>query len=469
MSLFSLAAALSLSVCAVDVREIPLLDPDARVFPVQIDADGEADLWVQSGRDVRIHYSNQFVTEFSFSDSDSAYDVYDIDADGASEVIVIEGSKIVSLELSPGEAPARQVLFEADSTYALMSGTPSPQVFVSPYLDAPAIVLPHATGVRIYRLTGELIEEHGYAAGDGTDSDRLYWSPSWVQEYEDRGTHWTQVIATTPRELPPSFPLESDSTQSGALINDLTNPTADSDFTTLTENSGPYAGEWYASLLRDDQTARQYVVYRSDGSGSTLVHLRTVSGDAGIHERSESKMGPIRRYPGMLFKQEDEGWLTKAYTYNPDFNGDGYFDLVLWDAPRPGVSIDSLVRTVVGRSWPVRIAIHLYVPDNARYDPKPAGMISAKGPINFFLNRNPVANIAMVDVDGDGLTDLGFGTEPNNYHLWLAADGFSRDPDWTHTFGEPIKGVEFSADLSGKGRTSILLRGEKNLYLLQSR
>ncbi len=469
MSLFSLTAVLSLSLCAVEVREIPLLEPDARVFPVQIDADGEADLWQQSGRNVRIHYSNQFVTEFSFSDSDCAYDVYDIDGDGASEVIVVEGKAIVALELSPGEAPSRQVLFEAESTYALMSGTPSPQVFVAPHLDEPAIVLPQATGVRLYRLSGELIEDYGSAKDNNDDSDRLYWSPSWIQDYEDRGSHWTQVIATAPRELPPGFPLESNRAQSGALINDLTNPAADSDFTTLTENSGPYAGEWYASLLRDDAANRQYIVYRSDGSGSTLVHLRTVSGDAGIHERSESKIGPIRRYPGMLFKQEDEGWFTKAYTYNPDFNGDGYFDLVLWDAPRPGVSIDSLVRTVVGRSWPVRIAIHLYVPDNARYDPKPAGMISAKVPINFFLNRNPVANIAMVDVDGDALTDLGFSTEPNNYHLWLAADGISRDPDWTRTFEEPIKAVEFSADLSGKGRTSILLRGGKNLYLLQAR
>ncbi|GMV91367.1 MAG: hypothetical protein AMXMBFR82_11450 [Candidatus Hydrogenedentota bacterium] len=469
MSLFSLAAALSLSLCAVDVREIPLLDPDARVFPVQIDADGEADLWQQSGRNVRIHYSNQIVTEFSFSESDRAYDVYDIDDDGASEVVVIEGSKIVALELSPGEVPSRQVLFEAESTYALMVGPPSSQVFVSPYLGAPAIVLPHAAGVRLYRLSGELIEDYGYATGGDDNSDRLYWSPSWVQEYEGRGTHWADVYSVTSRELPSDFPIESDSAQSGALINDLTNPAADSDFTTLTENSGPYAGEWYASLLRADQTTRHYIVYRSDGSGSTLVHLRTVSGDAGIHERSESKIGPIRRYPGTLFKQEDEGWLTKAYTYNPDFNGDGYFDLVLWDAPRPGVSIDSLVRTVVGRSWPVRIAIHLYVPDNARYDPKPAGMISAKVPINFFLNRNPVANIAMVDVDGDALTDLGFSTEPNNYHLWFAADGMSRDPDWTRTFEEPIECVEFSADLSGKGRTSILLRGEKRLYLLQSR
>jgi len=263
--------------------------------------------------------------------------------------------------------------------------------------------------------------------------------------------------------------MESVTVVPGADINDLANPATDGEATTLTENSGPYAGEWYAVPLHADQTNRQYVVYRGDGSGSTLIHVRTVLGDAGIHERSEAKIGPIRRYPGALFKREDDGWLSKAYTYNPDFNGDGYFDLVLWDAPRPGVSIDSLVRTVMGRSWPVRVAIHLYVPDKARYDPKPAGMISAKVPINFFLNRNPVANIAMVDVDGDGLTDLGFSTEPNNYHLWLAADGFARDPDWTHTFGEPIKRVEFSADLSGNGRTSILLRGEKNLYLLQAR
>jgi hypothetical protein len=168
-----------------------------------------------------------------------------------------------------------------------------------------------------------------------------------------------------------------------------------------------------------------------------------------------------RLYPGML------GAPPGAL---PDFNGDGFTDLLLWLAPRPGRSIDSIARAAVENTWPIHLRVHLYLPERRRYDARPAGRIDAELPAVWLLlmqrTGSPLRNAVFEDFDGDGRTDAAWSTSATDYAAWRYDDGFGARADFEHEFPEPILRVERTAPMSFGLRRSIVLRGEERVYWL---
>jgi hypothetical protein len=174
------------------------------------------------------------------------------------------------------------------------------------------------------------------------------------------------------------------------------------------------------------------------------------------------KVGPERRYPGRLILPDAD---------LPDFNGDGYVDLLLWSTPEPGTSLDALTKVVAVATWPLRITAHLFSPDKGRYEPKVAGHTFCRLPVPWFLtfeSGTPLRNCVLADFDGDGRTDCAWSTTPDSFSIWLYKDGLRAKPDFHSAFPEAISRVEFQADLDGQGRTAVGLRGSSNLYLISA-
>jgi hypothetical protein len=168
---------------------------------------------------------------------------------------------------------------------------------------------------------------------------------------------------------------------------------------------------------------------------------------------------PLPRYPGVLLST----WQP------PDFDGDGYNDMVLLRLREPGGSIGNIVRTATNGTLPVDFGVHLYRPEQGRFDPRAAGTIEARAAVGNILARDPIDAVIMSDLNGDGHSDLGFSPDSRQYLIWLwNGHGFSKEPDYARTFDEPIHRA-YAEDLGGKGRHSIGLRSDEALYVVSFR
>jgi hypothetical protein len=181
------------------------------------------------------------------------------------------------------------------------------------------------------------------------------------------------------------------------------------------------------------------------------------------------RMGPPRRYPGRLARAAERPFAWGETPW-PDFDGDGFADLLLWKAPLPGRSVDSMAEAVTGGSWPVRLTAHLFSPGKGRYEPRPAGRIEARLPVWRLLDLArgaPLRHAVFDDLDGDGGDDCAFATDVDRYGVWLFGDGFAATPSASYAFSSVIAGIEYAGPL-GPGRASaILLRTRRAVHVLE--
>ena len=454
-----------------DVSSVPVKDEEQQAYFAVVDANRTADLCVQNGRDLHIRLDNGKEHMFVLPEGVSAYDIYDIDGDSRSEVIAIRGGQVLAFDplLVSGEQSTGRLLFEANSLYAMEMAEPSPQVLVKTFQQKLTLLLPQPDSLTVYTLDGTILDRFFDLPDVPRVFDEFMSDTGFRPEVEPREVSWTYVsqdsklIPGLPPELqPPDVPF--------AIPVDGLDYLNEKEFLSFPYRSstGKYSGSWDRVIVSEDSNRIQYANLRNDENGNTLVFMVDVPLVAGKQDWSGAEGGPVRRYPGRLSTRPVSGAFS-ILAVRPDFDGDGFMDLILWDAPKPGMSVESIMRTVVSRSWPLRLTIHTYSPDKQRFEPKPAYAINYKVPITWFLESGPFRNFSLADFDGDGKTDLALSTDEKEYRVWLAASGFSRDPDWIHTFPEPIEETLQTAELSGDGRHSILLRGEKNLYLLQAR
>ena len=92
-------------------------------------------------------------------------------------------------------------------------------------------------------------------------------------------------------------------------------------------------------------------------------------------------------------------------------------------------------------------------------------------PVSWYLNgetETPMKHLFLNDINGDGRTDLGCLTAANTVAFWLARkEGIDGDPDFEHSFDQPIQGVALESDLEGAGYTTVALRTSGALYVLR--
>jgi hypothetical protein len=453
-----------------NVAIVPAQGEGQQVYFAAIDSNRIADLVVQTGRDLHIRLDDGQEHAFSIPDGVSAYDIYDLGGDGRSKLIAIRGYEVLVLDplTNSAETSVGGPLFEAESLYAMPTTEPYRQVLVKRYQQQTAILLPQAERLVAYSLDGSILGEFPNLP-DAPRYVAEFTSSTWFQD--DRMTPGANVTSITQEsELIPNLPPElrpPDSPLSIAYGRYYNSSSILPAFFGLELKAGDHAGTWDGTLISSDTNRVRFAVVRNDDAGNRLVFLRDLPLAEDGADWAGAKDGPVRKYPGRI--PSEYGWSGSLLYDRPDFNGDGFMDLILWNAPQPGMSVDSIMRTVIGRTWPIRLTVHLYSPDKQRFEPKPAHAINCKVPVTWFLEWGPIRNLSLADFDGDGKTDIALSTDEKEYKVWLAANGFTGNADWTHVFPEPVENLLQTADLGGNGRSSILLRGEKNLYLLQAR
>ncbi|MDZ4860605.1 MAG: hypothetical protein SGI88_16640 [Candidatus Hydrogenedentes bacterium] len=414
----------------------------ALTFFAHADSDAIADLFVLEGTLLTVVSRNGSIHETVLPHGVSVFDVADIDGDGTSEVIAVQRRAIFRIPLAlQGATIEASRLFDADTLYASAYNGPMPSVLVveAHAGGAKQIALPTASGIEYRNLDGSLVNEVPYGS---------------------TSTVFSSI----------SNPIESKLAATGLSIQyyshtELVPDAASPDDVALERNfSGVAAiGDgapdyllWFMVNRMDSQTTRAY--WYVDEIMNTVIRIADVPTTQDGVANGAIVPGPERRYAGALVNTGEPP---------ADFNGDGFTDILLWNAPRPGISVDSLLRAVTGRNWPITLTAHLYSPDKGRYEPAVAASFEFRIPVTWFLaGDGPLRHQVLADFNGDGKTDLGMCTEEDEFGVWLFDDGFRPNPDEKHAFPESITGIEHITEISSSGKTSIVLRGDKRIYAL---
>lgn len=456
-----LATLLCTLAAAFDLQSISLTDPNADVFFAHADADGTADLFVRDRDLLTIFPSAHARTPrtIPLGDGVSMFDVGDLDGDGNPELVFFRGQQVCMAPLSPQESVSpTQVLFETDSLPAA-SGEPQRRVLVVNRREQQVIALFRAEALEFVSPDGQVIE-------------RL--EPSTT---EDRQTTRSNPFHATAQQSPqPGFPhaLEMRIRRVDGFPPDLLDSLLPGNGTTSTPawhatyaqardaaSREPATWPWIP-LQAGSTDLRILFALSAPDLRATVVRVQEfIRTDDGNVENV--KLGPPRRYPGIPVLTNDTP---------PDFNADGYADILLWHAPQPGRSMDALNRALSMQTWSLRLAAHVYLPDRRRYDPHPLGLIDTQLPLGWFLNPRsgvPLTHRLLRDLNGDGATDLALATGEAEFSIWLFDDGFSSEPDFRQRFATPITAIPLHADLDGTGNTAIILAAPNAYHILYPR
>jgi len=447
-------AGLSVLVCTClsalfEVHALPLPSPNAQVLLANADGDATADVFVLDGLRLVAYPSaaNYAPVAIPLAEDTSAFDIADLDSDGRNEVIGVSRERILCYTIpAEGTAPPPRELFTLHTQFADAGRSPFPRVIVVKHEGRPLLALPCSGTIEMRGADGTLVSQHPIKENTEIDPHAFgFLSRSFgdlsidvsIGRYPDSQS-----------ALPDGF--------SAAPLEDILKRRPYGYKRPNDRSEEPY---WWFALKTDGTT--QLRALCSPGSPRhpvTNIRIREASSEEDDFLDKNITLGPERRYPGNVILSKDR----------PDFNHDGYVDLILWKAPMPGMSVDALTRAITGGAWPLDIVVHLFSPEKKRFEPVPRAQISLTVPVLWFLQGGPIRNEVFRDFNGDGRTDLACSNAKNGFAAWLFTEnGFSKSPDFQYTFPEPISGLVFAADLDGKGRTSIGLRGEKNFYLLR--
>lgn len=437
----------------------PLAQPGAHAFTARADVDSIADVFVQQGNNLTVLPSAgaRAPLAVTLEPGASAFDVADIDGDSQPEIIAVCGPHLRAYPLAPPGPP--RTLFDAASCLDGASAEPVPRVLVLQYQGGVVIALPCPAALELRAPDGTLAAS--FPTGPDAPQRVSMGSP-----FSAAPVRRPQLTSGAGIEMRVWGRLESQ-------------PELPANLLPLGHQYPQYNRAPFAQAARGgDNTADSvwpsFPLETAAGLGATrvlyapapnnplrtVVRLRRQKDPASISD-DNTVVGPPRHYPGRCIVLDED---------LPDFNGDGYADLLLWSAPEPAASLDALTRAVTGRVWPVRLAAHLYAPQKERFEPIAAGEIALDAPVAGLIAGNPGAlPLVLRDFDGDGRTDVACSPGDMQFAAWLhKSTGFAREPDFAISFKEPIESVEFRADLAQDGRTSLCLRTATAFEILRA-
>jgi hypothetical protein len=442
--------------------------PDTQFVMAPSESGGEMSLFALAGRSLTIYAGARtaHVRTIGLPDDATAVDLYDLNGNGAVEVIVVAGERVLRYVIDRDIPESPQLLFSAKNQFAGAVDRPFLHVLGIEWEGRRLIGLPAADTFVLYDARGEPVAEWPI----GIDAPHL---AAWGQPFTLDTPHHSVTpggnilefevqrrIAIVP-QLPDGLPV-LDKERLGMPVA-ARPPAPDS-------HSDP--GYWPAFPLTAPVPAqRERAAPASLPAGladaevlharvreaphDTLIRLRTPG--RGAQPRA-FRTEPAKRYPGALLNTRGD---------RPDFNGDGLVDLALWSLPAAMPTMDRVAKALTLGRWPVRVTAHLFKPERRRFAPVPESYIEIDVPAVWFMaapGEPPLRMVLFDDFDGDGRTDFACATEPAVFSVWLFGNhGFSAGPDWQHTFPEPLSGVEFGR----AGGTIAALRGERAVYLLK--
>lgn len=460
LSLLVLAAALASIAPSFTVRKLPIRDSGASAFIAHGDADSVADVFVLEGNSLTLYPSGAGRPPYTLvlPAGTSAIDVADIDGDGQNDLVAVTDGQIRRYALAASENQGTpELLLLIETRFADPEAAPYPCVLVVPYEGSLVLALPVDNALELWDFQGERVAI--FPIAPETLEDTAYRSPfaAWGIDPPRAGPpgslefRITSTISATP-QLPgqllpgaaPGLPFRPGT------------PTQARDAASLRAVAWP----WFPLRSRGRQDERILYSLAGPDFTDTIIRIRRPEDRRSRLGKDAFYISPKRRYPGVIIAPRDQ---------LPDFNADGFTDLLLWKAPRPGASIDSLTMAMHGGTWPVQLTTHLFSPDRGLYEARPAGHIQCRVPVHWFISKEhgaPLRNLVQSDFDGDGRMDIGFTTDSKTFALWLWRGKFTKDPDFTASFSEVLEGVEMVVDLEGQGRTTVILRSSKAFYLL---
>ena len=459
----ALTLALRLFLSALfEVHALPFEHNDAECFIAEAGERGAPGLFVLDGWRLSAHGNAEPEAAFTVEllPGTSAVDIADIDGDGLSEVVGICGERLVSYRLD-GEGPAEpKDLFLLATQFAAPAAHPFLHVLVIKRDGEPLLALPCEATLELRRASGELVEQ--CPIGPDAPQHVTYGRPFAIWEVDPPQVGHAEALEFRVSRILASKPDLPD----GLLPVEAVGPVFQRATTRQARDAAelePDAWPWFPVRLDRRIPLRALYALTGPGHGDTLIRIQQPD-PAGSEGRNGPVLtGPKRRYPGALLLIED---------MLPDFNADGYTDLLLWKAADPTPTVDGMARAMMGGRWPLRVTMHLFAPDKERFAPRSAGSILLEAPLTWFLTSGsgaPLAHVALCDVDGDGATDFGCSTEDRTYSVWhCSGAGFAVEPDFYQVFDESIQEVVLQVDLDGYGRRSIVLRGEERFFVLKA-
>lgn len=453
---FALAGACQFA-ASFDVRSVPIAGPDMYALLAQADADPQPELVLVSGRALTVVFdpdSDETATCI-FEPGTTVFDISDTDGDGIAELYSVAGDRIYRRLLEPGLRDLESTLLFTRKTWlARADGHPKPYVLVTTWEDRPALALPDSEGLDLVGL-------------DGSELTRFPTLPP-----PARDGRWTAGRVAPVQAGPPSalefrfsatFEAEVDL---GERPDDLTvaptfrraTPIQAREASALAPEEWP----WFSLAPLKSPDDRVSYALADQARGETFIRFRRAETRDVPDKGHPFYFTPRRRYPGTL---------VIPPSVPPDFNGDGFADLVMWSSPRPGISTDSLLRAAQSREWPVRLTMHTYSQLRDIYPGRSTTSIELRLPLAWSLLPEagmPIRHLVLNDLNGDGLTDLGVATGRRRYAVWLSRipGEFSREPDYTTELPEDIEEIALVTSAETDRSSIIVLRGHRAAYLL---
>ena len=451
------AASLCQLAATFQVETIPGDSANTQVFIAQAGAATGAQLCVLSGDNLLLMGADGLENSIAITleKGTTAIDIADADGDGTPEIYSVVGTEIRRWTLDPEPSgPTSEVMFTQETLLSSSEAGPQPYVLLIDWKGRPALALPQEEGLSLFTLNGTLLEHFPH-------------------ETQKQGQAPLQHTLIAPPQIGPSAALEIRAdvlfapplpAAFSAIVQETPPTHRRATYTQAREASKLPPADWPWFLLAPAKAPGKRVMYAIAGSnqGDTFIRIRSIASGRDADLRGQIQYSPQRRYPGTL---------VTAAGIAPDFDADGYSDLLLWTSPRPGTSIDSLMRAAQARTWPVRLTVHPFSKIKGIYSGRPSARIELLLPISWSLaldGGSPLRHLILEDIDGDGRTDIALATSPTRFALWLCntSGSFSAKPDYAVELPEAIEATPLVAKI-GKNKTPVIaLQGAKALYLL---
>lgn len=453
----AVAAAVLLMPCAVagSLRVVPLT-PDTRVFLAEATGNGIADICLLTGHELTIYNGSDPSAApivVTFAPGTTAFDIADVDGDGAPNLIAVQDEAIVRYSLRTDRPPV--VLFERYNRLARTAAEPYPYVLVVDKEDVPTIALPGRDTFDLLTASGEVARR--FPIGEDAPQRVEIGQPfrAWTTLTPQLGLPGTlegfasHIVAVEPNLPADLVPIARE----GQLYEGPPTPRPD---------AGGSGHLWpaFRVALEGEREIRARFALAGREQAETLVRIeRLPLDDTGRAIRGAGTLGPERRYPGTALLSPTP----------PDFDGDGYADLALWDAPLPGRSVSSLTAAFTASSWPVRVRLHRFNTETGRFEARALAAISFGVPLEWFLfpgETGPIRLHTTGDFDNDGRVDFACATGPTEFTIWLSNNGFRAEAARVIRTGAPIEAVAFAEPLGEQRGATLALRTASALYIL---
>lgn len=421
----------------------------AHCLAIDPDNDGRGDICVLDGKTVRYFPRAAFEPEstWALGENPGPFDVADTDGDGKSEAVWVDGTRVLRRGFLPGEQ--EELLFEVPQLPA-WSGPAFPQVLLVRNAGAPRVALPITGGLQLFALDGTPSKVEADEAPTATLGRPFHAWPVYPPQTGPEDAlefHLTYLVAVQPRWSGLEYLFNRDTVNARRGT-----PRQAQDAAAEPPENWP----WMA-LSRESEEERLLYARAGDGIGETLVRVRRRGEDSAADE--PLVVGPERSYPGRLVISDGTP---------PDFNGDGFTDLLLWNASEPAPTVNSLARAATQGTWALSLTIHLFNDRTSRFSPQAHSRISVEVPVSWMIEAWPLRLDVFGDMNGDGKTDLAFATSPDTYRIWLCGSaGMSEAASFEHRFEESLQGIAFLSPWTPSGKQCLALRGETSFYVLR--